>query len=130
MNRPIQPKDWSKPSGFSHGIVASGRQIFIAGQIGCDEHGRIVSGGFADQSAQALRNIATVLASADALPEHVVRLTWYVTDMREYSEARTALGSAYRAIFGEHYPAMTLIAVSALFAEGAKVEIEATAVVP
>lgn len=130
MNRPLQPKGWPKPSGYSHGIAASGRQVFVAGQIGCDERGRIVSDVLADQSAQALRNIAAVLACAEALPEHVVRLTWYVTDIRAYSDARKAIGVAYRSIFGEHYPAMTLVAVAALLEEGAKVEIEATALVP
>lgn len=130
MNRPLRPDGWPRPRGYSHGIAAAGTQIFVAGQIGWNEHARLVSSDFAEQAAQALRNVATVLASGGALPEHVVRLTWYVIDRHEYSTALKRIGSAYREIFGTHYPAMTLVQVAALLEEGAKVEIEATAVVP
>jgi len=130
VNRVLQPDGWPRPRGYSHGIAAAGRQIFVAGLIGCDEGARLVSSDFAEQAAQALRNVAAVLASGGALPEHVVRLTWYVTDTNEYASARKRVGAAYREIFGTHYPAMTLVQVAALLEDGAKVEIEATAVVP
>lgn len=130
MNRPLQPDGWPKPSGYIHGIAATGTHIFVAGQIGWDERGRLVSDDFVEQAAQALRNVSAVLATGGALPEHVVRLTWYVTDKREYASARGALAPAYRAIFGGHYPAMTLLEVANLLEDGAKVEIEATAVIP
>lgn len=130
MNRSLRPDGWPRPRGYNHGIAAAGTQIFVAGQIGWSEHTRLVSSDFGEQAAQALRNVAAVLASGGASPEHVVRLTWYVTDKTEYSGALKRIGSAYREIFGKHYPAMTLVQVTALLEDGAKVEIEATAVVP
>jgi len=126
----IQPDRWKRPRGYSNGIAAIGRQIFIAGQIGWNEREELVSSDFAEQAAQALRNIVTVLKTADALPEHLVRLTWYVTDKVEYRNALQRIGEAYREIVGAHYPAMTLMQVAGLLEDGAKVEIEATAVVP
>ena len=128
MNRVLQPGGWPAPRGYSNGIAARGEQIFIAGQIGWDESGAIVSNDFVEQCAQALRNIVAILAEAGARPEHLVRLTWYVTDKAEYERARAALGAAYRSIIGDVYPAMTLVQVAALLEPGAKVEIEATAV--
>lgn len=125
----IQPEGWKRPRGYSNGIVASGEQIFIAGQIGWNEHEEIVSPDFVAQTAQALRNVVAVLHAAGARPEHVVRMTWYVTDKREYAARAKEIGAAYREIIGEVYPAMTLVQVADLLEDGAKVEIEATAVV-
>jgi len=119
-----------RPGGYSHGISASGRYISIEGQIGWDEAGDLAGDDFTSQAAQALRNVVTVLREGGGAPEHLVRLTWYVTDKAEYREAGRALGNFYREIIGNHYPAMTLVEVSALLEDGAKVEIEATAVVP
>jgi len=130
MKRILQPRGWPAPAGYSNGIAARGLQIFIAGQIGWNERGEIVSPDFAEQSAQALRNIVAVLHEAGAAPEHVVRLTWYVVDKSEYESARKRLGLLYREVMAENYPAMTLVQVAGLLEPGAKVEIEATAVLP
>jgi len=126
----LQPTGWARPRGYSNGISAQGRIVFVAGQIGWDAQCRLVSDGFAAQADQALRNVVTVLAEAGARPEHIARMTWYVTDKQEYLAASKAVGQAYREIIGAHYPAMTAVQVSALIEDGAKVEIEATAVVP
>ena len=126
----LQPAGWTRPRGYSNGIAAAGRQVFVAGQIGWDEQCRLVSAEFAEQARQALRNVVAVLKEAGAGPQHIARMTWYVTDKREYLAAAKAIGQAYREIVGAHYPAMTAIEVSALIEDGAKVEIEATAVVP
>jgi len=130
VRRILQPDGWPEPAGYSNGIAADGVQIFVAGQIGWNERGEIVSADFAEQSAQALRNIVAVLHEAGARPEHLVRLTWYVVDKSEYEAARKALGRHYRSIVGDAYPAMTLVQVAGLLEPGAKVEIEATAVLP
>jgi len=126
----LQPKDWARPKGFANGIAAQGRQIFVAGQVGWDARQVFASDDFVAQTEQALRNIVEVLAEADARPEHLVRLTWYVTDKREYIARARELGQAYRRVIGRHFPAMTLVQVVALVEDRAKVEIEATAVVP
>jgi enamine deaminase RidA (YjgF/YER057c/UK114 family) len=126
----IQPTGWNRPRGYSNGIAARGRHIFVAGQIGWDQRERIVSDDIAEQAAQALRNVVAVLAAGGAAPHDVVRMTWYVTDKREYAAAESAIGDAYREIMGASYPAMTLVQVAALLNDRAKVEIEATAVVP
>ncbi|MBE3561020.1 MAG: RidA family protein, partial [Ktedonobacteraceae bacterium] len=118
------------PRGYSAGVVASGRLVFISGQIGWDEHCRFHSTDFVIQARQALCNILTILAEADGRPEHIVRLTWYVVDKQEYLACSKELGSMYRALMGQHYPAMTVVEVTALIEEQARVEIEATAVVP
>jgi len=130
MSRIVNPEGWPQPSGYNNGVAASGTGLFIAGQIGCDESGTLVSDDVAGQSAQALRNILAVLQSAGGAAEHLVRLTWYVTDKGEYTAQRRRIGEFYREIVGTHYPAMTLVAVAALLHDGAKVEIEATAVLP
>ncbi|MGZ3496798.1 MAG: RidA family protein [Vulcanimicrobiaceae bacterium] len=130
MTEFIQPAGWARPRGYSNGIVASGRLLFIAGQIGWDEHNTLVSDTFADQAAQALRNVVTVLAAAGGEPAHLVRLTWYVTDKHAYTTALALIGKAYRENIGAHYPAMTLVQVTALLEDRALVEIEATAVLP
>jgi enamine deaminase RidA (YjgF/YER057c/UK114 family) len=130
VSRVIEPKGWNRPRGYSSAVAASGELVFIAGQIGWNEREEIVSDDFAQQTAQALRNIVTVLHAAGAAPEHLVRMTWYVTDKREYAAASEKIGQAYRQIVGSVYPAMTLVQVADLLENGAKVEIEATAVVP
>lgn len=126
----LQPSSWAAPRGYSNGIAASGRVIFVAGQIGWDENARFVSDEFLGQARQALKNIVAVLAEAGAGPEHITRMTWYVTDKREYLAAGRELGTAYREIIGRHYPTMTAVQVVALMEDRARVEIEATAVVP
>jgi enamine deaminase RidA (YjgF/YER057c/UK114 family) len=126
----LHPKHWAPAKGFSNGIAAEGRQVFVAGQVGWDADQRFASDDFSVQTEQALRNIVEVLAEANARPEHIVRLTWYVTDKREYLSRLREVGEAYRRVMGRHFPAMTLVQVVALVEDRAKVEIEATAVVP
>ena len=126
----INPSEWVRPSGFSNGVLAVGRLLFIAGQIGWAAQQRSVSDDFGEQAARALQNIAAVLGAAGAQPSHVVRMTWYVTNKHAYLNAEEVVGQSYRAVFGKHYPAMTLVEVADLLEEGALVEIEATAVVP
>ena len=128
-HRVLQPSDWAKPKGYANGIEATGRQIFVGGQIGWDAEQRFVADDFVGQARQALANIVAVLAEADAGPEHIVRLTWYVVDMDEYNACQRDLGRAYRDVIGPHYPAMALIQVVRLAEPKARVEIEATAVV-
>ena len=130
MNRILQPADWPRPRGYSNGVAARGRQVYTAGQIGWDAAGHFPTGGLAVQVAQALRNVVAVLAEANARPEHLVRLTWYVTSRQEYLDQLLAIGEAYRAVIGKNYPAMAVVEVSALIEAEAKVEIEATAVIP
>ena len=128
--RVLHPADWAPSKGFSNGVAAEGRQVFVAGQIGWNAQQEIVSDDFVAQVDQALRNIVEILAEAGAGPEHIVRLTWYVTDKRLYLARVKDVGQAYQAIIGRHYPAMTLVQVAALLEDRATVEIEATAVVP
>ncbi len=130
MSETINPPAWPRPSGYANGILAEGRYLAIAGQIGWNERAKLVSDDFLAQASQALRNVVAVLKAAGGAPEHLVRLTWYVTDKGEYRDALRALGAAYREIVGENYPAMALVQVAGLLEEGAKVEIEATAVLP
>jgi enamine deaminase RidA (YjgF/YER057c/UK114 family) len=126
----LHPPGWARPSGYANGVAAAGTLVFVAGQIGWDAEQRLVSRDLVPQVEQALKNVAAVLAEAGARPEHVARMTWYVTDRHAYLAAVKAIGGAYRAVFGAHYPAMTLVEVAALLEPGALVEIEATAVVP
>jgi enamine deaminase RidA (YjgF/YER057c/UK114 family) len=127
--KPITPPGWMKPSGYAHAMSASGRVIAIAGQVGWNPaNGAIESDDFATQAAQALRNIVAALQAAGAGPEHLVRLTWFVTSRDEYMHSREALGVAYREIMGRNYPAMSVVVVLGLLEERAKIEIEATAV--
>jgi enamine deaminase RidA (YjgF/YER057c/UK114 family) len=126
----LHPKDWAPTTGFSNGVAAEGRQVFVAGQIGWNARQEIVDDDFVAQVEQALRNVVDILAEADARPEHLVRLTWYITDRREYLARSSEVGLAYRRVIGRHFPAMTLVQVMALVEDRAKVEIEATAVVP
>jgi enamine deaminase RidA (YjgF/YER057c/UK114 family) len=124
----VNPESWPRPRGYNNGVAATGTLLFIAGQIGWNERAEFVSNDFLAQAAQALRNVVAVVRAAGGAPENVARLTWYVTDKREYLAAAKALGDAYRETFGEHYPAMTLVVVAALLEDRAKVEIEATVV--
>jgi len=126
----LAPKGWKPARGYSNGIAAEGRQVYVAGQIGWDGEQRLVSDDFVGQFEQALRNIVAVLAEAGAKPEQVVRLTWFIVDRSEYLSAGKAVGEAYRRVFGKHYPAMSVVQVTALMEADARVEIEATAVVP
>lgn len=128
--RVLQPEGWPRPRGYANGVSASGRTLFVAGQVGWDAQQRIVEGGMVAQARQALENIVTILALDGARAEHIVRLTWYVTDRDAYLKAGPALGVAYRQVMGKHFPAMSAVEVQALMEPGAVVEIEATAVVP
>ena len=126
----LQPSGWARPKGYSNGIAATGRQVFVSGMIGWDAEGRFQTDDFVGQARQALENVVAVLREAGAGPEHIVRMTWYVVDKREYLDAGSALGAAYRDTIGRHYPAMSAVQVSALMEDRARVEIEVTAVVP
>ena len=130
-DRIIRPSEWAPPRGYADGMVASGRYVTLAGQIGWNPvRGEIETDDFAEQTAQALRNIVRLLTEAGAKPSHLVRLTWFVTSREEYVGARKAIGAAYREIIGTHFPPMAVIVVAGLLERRAKVEIEATAVVP
>ena len=126
----LQPPGWARPKGFSNGIVASGRQVFIAGQIGWTGEGKWEAKDFAGQFRQTLKNTLEVLAQAGGRPEHIVRMTWYIVDKREYLGAIKEVGAAYRELIGKHYPAMAVVQVVALVEDLALVEIETTAVIP
>ena len=131
MNRPLLPQGWAKPKGYANGVAARGTVISVAGQIGWNPAtGRFESDDFVAQTKQALANIVAVLKEAGGGPEHLVRLTWYVTNKRDYVDRLAEIGEAYRAVIGRHFPAMTLVAVAGLVEDRAKIEIEATAVVP
>ncbi len=129
-NEFLQPPGWAAPKGYSNGVAASGRQVYLAGQIGWNESQQLVSSRFAVQVRQALQNIVTLLAQAGGRPEHLVRLTWFVTTLDEYRAEVKDIGTAYRDVIGRHYPPMSVVQVVSLVEQGAKVEIEATAVVP
>ncbi|MGC2857580.1 RidA family protein [Novispirillum sp. DQ9] len=126
----LQPPGWRRPKGYSNGIAADGRLVVTGGLIGWDANEEIVSDDFVEQFRQVLRNITAVLAEAGARPEHLVRLTWYVTDKQEYLARAADVGAAYRDILGRVYPAMAVVQVAALMEDRARIEIEATAVVP
>jgi enamine deaminase RidA (YjgF/YER057c/UK114 family) len=126
----ILPPGWPRPKGYSNGVVASGKMLFIAGMIGWDVQGNFASDDFADQARQALQNVADVLREAGGVPENIVRMTWYVTNKREYLAASKEVGQAFREIIGAYNAAMTAVEVTALIEDRAKVEIEVTAVLP
>ncbi|MGB5133001.1 MAG: RidA family protein [Steroidobacteraceae bacterium] len=129
MSRTIlQPAGWPRPRGYANGIVAEGRQVFISGQIGWNAEQKFTSDELAQQVRQALVNVVEVLACAGGRPEQLVRLTWYLTSREEYYASIEAIGAAYRDVIGRHFPAMSVVVVAALLEPGAKVEIEATAV--
>ena len=126
----LHPRSWKQAKGYSNGVAASGRMIFCGGLIGWNANQEFETDDFVGQVRQTLLNITAVLAEADAGPQHLVRLTWYVTDKREYLARLKELGQAYRDVIGKHFPAMALVQVVALVEDRAKVEIEATAVIP
>lgn len=128
--RVLQPPGWVRPRGYAYGVVARGTWVFVAGMVGWNEKGEFDHEDFVGQARRALQNIVEVLRDAGARPEHLVRLTWYVTDKEEYLTALKDLGRAYREVIGPHYPAMSVVEVKGLVESGAKVEIEATAVIP
>jgi enamine deaminase RidA (YjgF/YER057c/UK114 family) len=126
----LHPPGWPRAKGYSNGVAASGRVVCVSGMVGWDAGGVFQTDDFVGQARQALENIVAVLAEGGARPEHIVRMTWYVLDKAEYLGAGTALGAAYRDVIGRHYPAMSAVQVSGLMEARARVEIEATAVVP
>lgn len=126
----LQPPGWIRPRGYSNGVAASGRTVCISGMIGWDGQAQFHTDDFAGQVRQTLQNIVEVLAESDAKPEHIVRMTWYVIDKKEYVAAYKEVGEAYRDIIGRHYPTMTAVQVAGLIEDRAKVEIEVTAIVP
>ena len=125
--RVLQPPGWPAPSGYANGIAAAGETVFVGGQIGWDTEGRFAE-GLAAQVEQALRNVAEVLAVAGGSPSDIVRMTWYICDLEDYAASLHAIGRAYRAVMGRHYPAMSAVGVTRLVEKNALVEIEATAV--
>ena len=126
----LQPPDWARPRGFANGIACEGRLVFIAGQVGWTGKGEWQARDFAGQFRQALANVLEVLREAKGEPRHIVRLTWYVLDKKEYLASLKAVGEAYRDLMGKHYPAMSVVQVSGLVEDEARLEIEATAVIP
>lgn len=128
-NTILHPEGWPPPKGYANGIKARGEMVFTGGMIGWDENEKFPE-GFAAQMRQALKNIAAVLAAGGARPDHIVRMTWYVVDLEEYRSALPQVGAAYREIMGRHFPAMALVEVKGLLERDARLEIEATAVIP
>lgn len=126
---PVEPQGWPQPKGYSNGMLAKGAVLFTGGLVGWDTEGRF-SSDFVAQIAQTLRNVMAVLEAGGAKPEHIVRMTWYVTDMEAYTSNLRAIGAAYREIIGRHFPAMALVQVVRLVEPDARVEIETTAVIP
>lgn len=126
----LLPPGWPRPKGYANGVAVSGRQIYVAGMIGWDAHGQFHNDDLAGQARQAMQNIVEVLAAGDAKPEHIVRMTWYITDKKEYLAQQAEIGKAYRELIGSFSVAMTAVQVAALIEDRAKVEIEVTAVVP
>lgn len=126
----LHPAGWAKPKGYANGIAATGRQIFVAGQIGWNADCQFETDDFVEQVEQALRNVKAVLESGGATPDHMARMTWYIIDKPAYVARAREVGEAYRRVMGKCFPAMTLVVVAALLEDRAKVEIEVTAVVP
>ena len=126
----LLPPGWPRPRGYANGVAATGRMVFVAGMVGWDAGSRFVSDTLAGQARQALRNVVDVLNEAGAKPEHIVRMTWYVTDKREYLASSAEIGAAFRELIGSFNAAMTAVEVTALIEDRAKVEIEVTAVIP
>lgn len=126
----LQPPGWPRARGYSNGIAASGRTVCVSGMVGWDTQCQFQTDDFAGQVKVALQNIVAVLAEADARPEHIVRMTWYVLDKKEYVNAYPEIGVAYREVIGRHYPTMSAVQVAGLIEDGARVEIEVTAIVP
>jgi enamine deaminase RidA (YjgF/YER057c/UK114 family) len=126
----LQPPGWPRPRGYSNGIAACGRTVCVSGMIGWDADGQFQTDDFAGQVKQALLNVVAVLAEANAGPRHIVRMTWYVIDKKEYVDAYPAIGLAYREVIGRHFPTMSAVQVAGLIEDRARVEIEVTAIVP
>ena len=126
----LQPAGWPRAKGYSNGVMASGRTVYVGGMVGWNEKEQFETDDFAGQFRQVLLNIVAVLNEAEAKPEHIVRMTWFIGDKQQYLSALKGIGEAYREIIGRHYPAMAVIEVSGFIEEGAKLEIEATAVIP
>jgi enamine deaminase RidA (YjgF/YER057c/UK114 family) len=126
----LHPRHWMRPIGFANGVAAEGRMIFVAGQIGWNAEQQFDSVDFVAQTRQALANVVAVVREAGGGPEHITRLTWYITDKSEYLSRLREVGEAYRGVMGKHFPAMTMVQVTALIEDRAKVEIEASAVFP
>ena len=126
----LLPPGWPRPQGYSNGVAAQGRLIFVAGQIGWDRDNILISDNLAEQVRQTLKNTIAVLAEAGAGPEHVTRMTWYILDKQEYRACLKEIGEAYREVMGRNYPAMAMVQVTALIEDRARVEIETTAVIP
>ena len=129
MNRVLLPEGWPRPKGYSNGVEATGRMVFVAGQIGWTPEGVFVEAGFAGQFRQTIANTLAVLTEAGAGPEHIVRMTWYVVDKAEYLAALREVGAAWRELIGPHYPAMAVVEVKGLIEDAARIEIETTAVI-
>jgi|SRR5450755_3431972 enamine deaminase RidA (YjgF/YER057c/UK114 family) len=129
-HRFLHPGHWKRAQGYANGVVAEGRTVFVAGQVGWNAEQQFESHDFVAQVRQALENIVAVVREAGGKPEHVTRLTWFITDKREYVSRLPEVGEAYRSVMGRHFPAMTMVQVVALVEDGARVEIEASAVVP
>jgi enamine deaminase RidA (YjgF/YER057c/UK114 family) len=130
MKQILQPPGWARPRGYANGIVARGRQVYIAGQIGWDAQCVFRSSTMSGQLKQVLQNIVAVLAEAGGQPEHIVRLTWYITSREEYVAELSQIGAAYREVMGRNFPTMAVVQVVALIEPEAKIEVEATAVIP
>lgn len=130
MNRVLQPPGWAKPSGYANGIEASGRLVFVGGQVGWNSRSEFETDDFLLQLRQTLHNVVTILAEANAEPAHLVSMTWYLTEKGEYQENLKSVGQIYREIIGPHYPAMAVVQVRALVEARAKIEIQAVAVIP
>jgi len=126
----LQPPNWPRPKGYAYGVAARGNLVFLGGVVGWNAQGQFASNDFMTQVRQALLNIVEILKQAQAAPEHIARMTWYVVDKNEYLSAAKELGVVYREVIGRHYPAMTVVEVSGLIEASARVEIEVTAVVP
>ncbi|WP_332670838.1 RidA family protein [Aromatoleum sp.] len=126
----LQPPGWVRPKGYSNGVVASGRMLFVAGQVGWDENEKFQTDDLVGQVRQALTNIVAILAEADARPSNIVRMNWYLGNGAEYNARLAEIGAAYRELIGKHFPAMTALQVAGFVEHGAKVEIEVTAMLP
>ena len=126
----LQPPGWAEPKGYANGVLAQGRLVFVAGQVGWDETGTFRTQDFVGQVRRCLENTLAVLSEAGAGPEHVARMTWYITDREEYLSNQEDMGRAYRELMGRHFPAMSMVEVAALIEPEARVEVETTAVVP
>jgi len=130
MHTILQPEGWAKPIGYANGVAATGRTLFVGGQIGWNENSKFETDDFVGQVRQTLKNVVAVLVAGGAEPCHITSMTWYFTDKQEYLANLRGLGEAYREIIGRHYPAMAAMQVVALVEDRAKIEIQATAVIP